>query len=292
MLAEQKAGGYSTKYRFTGKEVDEETGLYYFGARYYDPRISLWFGVDPLTEKYFDYSPFTYTADNPIKYIDPDGRGYGDIYNLDGEHIGNDGIDDKKVYLKHTTDNKQMTREQSLAATNMAQKAPGVSNTTDVTSQTGLNNDELNLRSSLSTLKQAEAGSANSALDYNSWNNGSTFTNDSYDSNPSAYSEHPGKNGKFGSAAGAYQFLSQFYNESDFSPQSQDKAAVSNMTSKSYKSALSGDMSKFIGATKGRWISLNYWKAPALQNVFNKYRANELKGNSNIATPIGNLLRR
>jgi len=75
-MAEQKAGGYSTKYRFTGKEVDEETGLYYFGARYYDPRISLWYGVDPLTEKYFDYSPFTYTANNPIKYIDPDGRGW------------------------------------------------------------------------------------------------------------------------------------------------------------------------------------------------------------------------
>ncbi|MBK7303487.1 MAG: hypothetical protein IPI90_09580 [Saprospiraceae bacterium] len=49
-MAEQKAGGYSTKYRFTGKEVDEETGLYYFGARYYDPRISLWYGVDPLAE--------------------------------------------------------------------------------------------------------------------------------------------------------------------------------------------------------------------------------------------------
>ncbi len=39
-----------------------------------------------------------------------------------------------------------MTKEQSLAATKMAQKARGVSNTTDVTSQTGLNNDELNLR--------------------------------------------------------------------------------------------------------------------------------------------------
>ncbi len=129
-------------------------------------------------------------------------------------------------------------------------------------------------------------------MDYNSWNNGSTFTNDSYNPNPSAYSEHPGQNGKFGSAAGAFQFLSKFFNESDFSPQSQDKAAVGNMISKSYNSALSGDMSKFIGATKGRWVSLNYWNASTLQKVFNKNRANELKENSNIATPIGNLLRR
>ncbi len=73
-MADQKAGGYSTKYRFTGKEVDEETGLYYFGARYYDPRISLWYGVDPMTEKHPDYNPFGYTANNPIRFIDPDGQ--------------------------------------------------------------------------------------------------------------------------------------------------------------------------------------------------------------------------
>ncbi|MBP7307167.1 MAG: hypothetical protein KA987_13690, partial [Saprospiraceae bacterium] len=73
-MAEQKAGGYSTKYRFTGKEVDEETGLYYFGARYYDPRISLWYGVDPLASKYPSISPYAYVANNPINAIDPDGR--------------------------------------------------------------------------------------------------------------------------------------------------------------------------------------------------------------------------
>ena len=73
MLAEQKAGGYSTKYRFTGKEVDEETGLHYFGARYYDPRISLWYGVDPMAEKYPGNSPFCYTLNNPIILIDPTG---------------------------------------------------------------------------------------------------------------------------------------------------------------------------------------------------------------------------
>ncbi len=73
MLAEQKAGGYSTKYRFTGKEVDEETGLYYFGARYYDSRISLWYGVDPRADKYPGWNPFNYTMNNPIRFIDPTG---------------------------------------------------------------------------------------------------------------------------------------------------------------------------------------------------------------------------
>ncbi|HMS28491.1 MAG TPA: RHS repeat-associated core domain-containing protein [Saprospiraceae bacterium] len=47
-MAEQKLGGYSSRYRFTGKELDPLTGLYYFGARYYDPRISLWYGIDPV----------------------------------------------------------------------------------------------------------------------------------------------------------------------------------------------------------------------------------------------------
>ena len=61
-------------YLYTGKEVDRETGLYYYGARYYDPQISLWASVDPLAEKYPNVSPFAYVANNPIANIDPDGR--------------------------------------------------------------------------------------------------------------------------------------------------------------------------------------------------------------------------
>ena len=34
-------------YRFNGKEVDEETGLAYYGARYYDNQLSMWLSVDP-----------------------------------------------------------------------------------------------------------------------------------------------------------------------------------------------------------------------------------------------------
>ena len=39
-------------YKFNGKEFDEETGLYYYGARYMNPRTGLWYGVDPLAEKH------------------------------------------------------------------------------------------------------------------------------------------------------------------------------------------------------------------------------------------------
>jgi RHS repeat-associated protein len=72
-MAEQKLGSYSSRYRFTGKELDPLSGLYDFGARYYDPRLSVWFGVDPLADEYPDWNPFAYTMNNPIRFIDPTG---------------------------------------------------------------------------------------------------------------------------------------------------------------------------------------------------------------------------
>ena len=63
-----------TPYRFNGKELDTETGLYYYGARYYNPATALWLGVDPLTSKYPGVSPYVYCVGNPVKYVDPDGR--------------------------------------------------------------------------------------------------------------------------------------------------------------------------------------------------------------------------
>jgi len=55
----------------------EKTGVSYsyFGARYYDPNISIWLSVDPLSVKYPGYSPYNYTLNNPIRLIDPDGNG-------------------------------------------------------------------------------------------------------------------------------------------------------------------------------------------------------------------------
>ncbi len=67
------SGNANGKYKFTGKERDNETGYDYFGARYYDSRIGRWLSVDPLAEKYPEIAPFVYTHDNPICKIDPDG---------------------------------------------------------------------------------------------------------------------------------------------------------------------------------------------------------------------------
>jgi RHS repeat-associated protein len=56
-------------YKINGKEFDEETGLYYYGARYMNPMASVWYGVDKLTEKYPTIGVYTYGAANPIKIV-------------------------------------------------------------------------------------------------------------------------------------------------------------------------------------------------------------------------------
>ncbi|WP_253687454.1 MULTISPECIES: RHS repeat-associated core domain-containing protein [unclassified Treponema] len=87
-------------FRFTGKELDEETGLYYYGARYLDPKYSRWLSGDPALNDYIPKAPiddeakkhnenlpgmggvfnvvnlhlYHYAGNNPVKYTDPDGR--------------------------------------------------------------------------------------------------------------------------------------------------------------------------------------------------------------------------
>ncbi len=64
---------FSSRYKFNAKELDQETGWYYYGARYYDPSVSQWMSVDPLLEKYPAFNPYNYTLNNPIMLVDPDG---------------------------------------------------------------------------------------------------------------------------------------------------------------------------------------------------------------------------
>ena len=61
-------------YTFSAKERDSETGLSYFGSRYYSSDLSIWLSVDPMSDKYPSLSPYVYCANNPVKLTDPDGR--------------------------------------------------------------------------------------------------------------------------------------------------------------------------------------------------------------------------
>jgi RHS repeat-associated protein len=78
-------------YRYTGKPLDEEMDLdwYYYGARYYDPEIGRFLAIDPLHGKYPILSPYAYVANNPLIYLDPNGK---DILNDQGNVISNANV--------------------------------------------------------------------------------------------------------------------------------------------------------------------------------------------------------
>ena len=93
VFVEERNNIWNTPYLFNAKEFDEETGLYYYGARYYDPRLSLWISVDPLSifdphneENYIEgehnggvfnnnnLNSYSYCYQNPIILTDPNGK--------------------------------------------------------------------------------------------------------------------------------------------------------------------------------------------------------------------------
>jgi RHS repeat-associated protein len=69
-------------YKFGGKELDRSNGLdfYDFEARSFDPALMRFTMMDPLAEKYYGISPYVYCLNNPMRYIDPDGRDPGDLF--------------------------------------------------------------------------------------------------------------------------------------------------------------------------------------------------------------------
>ena len=93
VFIEERNNTWNTPYLFNAKEFDEETGMYYYGARYYEPRLSLWISVDPISnydqrnsENYLDgqhnggiynfvaLNPYVYCYNRGTTYIDPNGK--------------------------------------------------------------------------------------------------------------------------------------------------------------------------------------------------------------------------
>ena len=95
LLVDEHSSSEELPYKFNGKEMDEETGLYYYGARYMNPMASIWYGVDPLAGDYPIVSAYTYCAANPLKYIDPDGQ-Y--ILFINGLRLWHGNMDQKTFY--------------------------------------------------------------------------------------------------------------------------------------------------------------------------------------------------
>lgn len=82
VFIEERNNTWNTPYLFNAKELDEETGLYYYGARYYDPRTSLWLSTDPMELKYPNVSTYVYCGNNPINRVDVDGKFWDVVWDL------------------------------------------------------------------------------------------------------------------------------------------------------------------------------------------------------------------
>ena len=118
-VEEVAAGLDKLPFRFTGKEMDEETGLYYYGARYLDPKYSRWLSGDPALGEYMsgssvgeggiyntvNFNVYHYGSNNPIKYIDPTGR--DDLYyDANGQYLNTVASETTNIYM---TNNKTHT---------------------------------------------------------------------------------------------------------------------------------------------------------------------------------------
>ena len=73
LLVDEHSSSEDMPYKFNGKEMDAETGLYYYGARYMNPVTSLFLNVDRFLEKYTSFTPYNYCGANPIGRIDLNG---------------------------------------------------------------------------------------------------------------------------------------------------------------------------------------------------------------------------
>ena len=86
VFIEERNNTWNTPYLFNAKEFDEETGMYYYGARYYEPRLSLWMSTDPMQEKYPNISSYAYCYNNPLIHIDPTGQEGVVVSGQPGDH--------------------------------------------------------------------------------------------------------------------------------------------------------------------------------------------------------------
>ncbi len=97
-------GEANARYRFSGKEFDYMNGLnwYDFHARHYDPVTARFPTQDPLAEKYYSYSPYSFCAGNPINFIDPTGLAWRPISETDKNgnitYLGYEWIEPDKSY--------------------------------------------------------------------------------------------------------------------------------------------------------------------------------------------------
>jgi len=269
----QNVAASKYRYGFNGKENDYEVkgdgNQQDYGERIYDPRLGKFLSVDPVTNKYPMLTPYQFASNSPIAGIDLDGLEF--YYAADGAFVAKGKTNSTQVRVIKANDVPvawQLLRRKEGAT---------VGDLNNLSTDVGMNKEELNTRAFMSTLKQTENG-GNAELPYNAkhgYTKGklNTFTDKTYDQAPDDYKNHPYKGKPGGSAAGAYQILKNSwenetdvqlvrirakYNISDFSPINQDKMTLGIIADKKHALNLiiAGDIHAAIVKLKNEWSSL------------------------------------
>ena len=108
----------ANRYKFNGKEL-QTTGnlsLLDYGARMYDTKIGRWLVQDPLAEKYYPFSAYNYCVNNPVMFVDKDGREASPIYDKDGNLLGTDdnGLQGEAIIMDKDYFKQGMSHSEAL----------------------------------------------------------------------------------------------------------------------------------------------------------------------------------
>jgi RHS repeat-associated protein len=287
--------GAEYRYGFQGQERDDEIrggGMSYnYEYRMHDPRVGRFLSVDPLSPDYPWNSPYAFSENRLVDGIDLEGREF--FYTADGTLLGKMGANTKVMLVDAANVDavrgfiiwENYTKEQKYRETCR-------NSASSLSCDVGMTNEELNLRATLAVVRQTEAGSANSPLGYNVWNEKYTFTDKSYSDAPEDYASHPEKHPiSKRNYAGAYQYYGPHWKRGDFSPLSQDAAAIDKMVFRhSLGYATAGDMKEFKEKSKDEWTSLKLFTVEKLEEYHLKFKVEELNGRTLIYTAPGELL--
>jgi RHS repeat-associated protein len=127
----------TVRQKFTQKERDNETGLDYFGARYYGSTQGRFTSTDPLLASASVYDPqswnrYSYAYNNPLRFTDPTGMLAGDFYDQEAKRLGTDGLNDGKVFV--VTDQSQAKQIQQTDKNKGTTQVSGVSSAVELPS--------------------------------------------------------------------------------------------------------------------------------------------------------------